>query len=562
MVPRIEHPHVARLLIGLMGLLFLGACSESAPTDSSGDSSRTASEMSGGAAARGDGDAAPSAASNAVDGRRPKRIILISLDTVGARHVGGYGDAKTPTLEKIAADGARYDRFYAASTYTLPSHMSMMTGLDPIEHGVVNLPSRLAPRVPTLASELRKAGYHTKAVTEGGFIGSIYGFDQGFDEVIERVADEIPKTTIWGVLDWMRTKEKTPYFLFIHTYVAHVPYGGFRNFRDRHPELDLPDEPEIIDLKKRFPVASINEPVPAPRDIPAELRFMCTFYNNVADTHRDVIGCGDRQFKSDFLESEHFDAYREGLVDAHREAIRRGDRMVGQIRDVLIELGQLDDTLLVVTSDHGDAIFEHGVHEHDYLPFDEVVKVPLVLSYPRRVEGGQVIRGLGWHLDLFPTILSLAGIRVDGDLHGMDLSGGLLGDESISDDRAIHPILLRPANRSPMPRRRMTLRGDYKFIEGHRIYGDPEGLLYDVQNSPGEDENLRESMPEVFAELRELALDFEGGLTPGEPIHRETKRPISPFPGDVEPFELSEEVRRGLAELGYLVGEEPVEGAQ
>jgi hypothetical protein len=95
---------------------------------------------------------------------RPKRIILISLDTVGARNVGGYSDAKTPNLDKIARDGVRFDRFYSASTYTLPSHMSMLTGLDVIEHGVVNLPSRLAPDVPTLATELGKAGYKMKAL--------------------------------------------------------------------------------------------------------------------------------------------------------------------------------------------------------------------------------------------------------------------------------------------------------------------------------------------------------------------------------------------------------------
>ena len=78
----------------------------------------------------------------------PTRIILISLDTVGAGHVGGYSDNSTPAIEAIAADGVRFDRFYAASSYTLPSHMSLMTGLDPIEHGVVNVPSRLAPRDP------------------------------------------------------------------------------------------------------------------------------------------------------------------------------------------------------------------------------------------------------------------------------------------------------------------------------------------------------------------------------------------------------------------------------
>ena len=357
----------------------------------------------------------------------------------------------------------------------------------------------------------------------------------------------------------MRAKKEAPYFLFVHTYIAHTPYRGFADFRDRHPELELPDEAGIAALKKKYNVGDMSIDMPAPRTIPVDVRQVCTFYNNMSEGHDDYMRCGDRFFKPDFLEIDHFETYRQGLVDAHRAGIRRGDRMVGQIRDLLIELGQLEDTLLVVTSDHGDAIFEHSVHEHDYTPYDEVVKVPLVLSYPRRIAGGQVVRELTWHLDLFPTILALAGIPTESGLNGIDLSGAVLGGDAIAADRAIYPLLLRPANRTHMPQRRMVYRGDYKFIEGHTEYGDPEGLLFDLAQSPGEDENLRRSEPELFAEMRELALDYDGALTPGEPIHRETKERISPFPGDVEPYELTDEVRRGLAEIGYLVGEDPLE---
>ena len=254
---------------------------------------------------------------------------------------------------------------------------------------------------------------------------------------------------------------------------------------------------------------------------------MCTFYNNVSNAHDDLLGCGDRRFKADFLDDPHFEVYRQGLVTAHRTAIRRGDRMVGQVRDLLIELGQWEDTLLIFSSDHGDAIFEHSVHGHDYVPFDEVVKVPLILSYPRRVKKGQVIPGLAWHLDLFPTILSLAQIPTSLDLHGKDLSEVIAGEAKIPEDRAIHPLLLRPTNRIYLPMRRMTLKGDFKFIPGHRFYGDPEGLLFNLESSPDEVDNLRKSEPETFAELRELSEIFEDSLTPGKPIHQQTHERIS-----------------------------------
>ena len=351
----------------------------------------------------------------------------------------------------------------------------------------------------------------------------------------------------------MRAKKDSAYFLFVHTYVAHTPYDGFAEFRARHPELPLPSDEQIAALKKIHNVGTTNERWPAPRTVPKGLRHICTYYNMLSESHDDFLRCGDRFLMPDFLGNRHFETYRQGLVDSHRASIRRGDRMVAQIRDVLIELDQLDDTLLIVTSDHGDAMYEHSVHEHDYLPFDEVIKIPLVLSFPNQIEGGQIFDELSWHLDLHSTILSLAGVPADAERRGIDLAPVLRGEEAAPTNRAIFPLLLRPANRSPMPAKRIVLRGDYKYIEGHELYGDAEGLLFDMKNAPGETQNLRQSLPERFEELRQLAIDYDGGLTPGDPVHFETRERISPFAGEVEPVEISESVRRGLAEIGYFL---------
>jgi hypothetical protein len=132
----------------------------------------------------------------------------------------------------------------------------------------------------------------------------------------------------------------------------------------------------------------------------------------------------------------------------------------------------------------------------------------------------------------------------------------IVDGEAISEDRAIHPVLLRPMNRSPLPMRRIALQGDYKFIEGHDAYGDPEGLLFNLRESPDENLNLRQSEPQVFANLRALSQRFDDGLTPGDPIHQSTEERISPFPGEVEPYGASEEVQRGLEALGYLFDRE------
>jgi arylsulfatase A-like enzyme len=483
---------------------------------------------------------------------RPGRIILISLDTVGAQHVGGYSNAKTPNLMKIAQEGARFERFYAAATYTLPSHMSIMTGLSALEHGVVNSASTLGPETPTLASQLAAAGYHTRGYHEGGFMNSDYGFAQGFRSYEQKDQKNLAGVSIWSVLDWMRQMEEEPYFLFIHTFVAHVPYRGFEDAKSNHPELRLPPPDEVARLKKQYNKNDYLSFYPASREIPAEIRHLCTFYNTLSNHPTDFLGCGDRFILDEFTTSARFAGYRDAMISAHRSEIGRGDTMIGQIRNQLRKSGQLENTLLVVTSDHGDEIFEHGRHGHDYSPYDEVVKVPLFLSYPERLRGGQVIEGLTWHLDLAPTILSLAGLPVPENLRGQDLSKVLSGEKSIAADRAIHPVLLRPANRNFLPMRRMVLQGDFKYIEGHEIYGDPEGLLFDLSASPLESENLREAKPRQFDSLATLSQSYAASLRPGSPIHQTSKRAISAFPGEVEPLEYPEERRNELEALGYL----------
>lgn len=507
-------------------------------------------------------EAVPSGGQSTASTPRPRRIILVSLDTAGARHFGGDADTKIPTLEAIAADGVRFERFYSASTYTLPSHMSMFTGLSPLEHGVVNNPSRLAPDVPTIASALHAAGYATRGVVEKGFVDPRYGFDQGFDEYIVRNVNDVVGLSIWSTLDWMRTQGDHPYFLFLHTYAPHSPYRGYRDYRRTHPELDLPDDAEIEALKAQYNKTDHNSFFPASREIPDELRHFCTFYNTMSDSPADFLGCGDRVILDDFLEDPKFEAYKEGFLEGHRGQIAVADRMLlGHVRDLLIELGQWEDTLFVVTSDHGDAIFEHSVHGHDYTPYNEVVKIPLYLSYPRRVPAGRVVHGLTWHLDLLPTILSLAGVPVPSGLHGRDLTPVILGEAEIPADRAIHPVLLRPTNRYPMPMRRMVIRGDYKYIEGHPAYGDPKGMLFDLKTSPGETENLRETKKETFSELEAISREYDASLELGHPRHQETGEEISPLPGEVEPWDAPEDVKQGLEALGYLFDHDEAQGA-
>ena len=499
-----------------------------------------------------EGAAAAPAAESGPD--RPGRIILVSMDTVRADHVGGGSPDVTPELAAIAAEGVRFSNFYAASSYTLPATMSIFTGLDVVEHGVWTKAATLGPGVATLAEQLAAAGYATIALHEGGYVGAEYGFDRGFGQYVANERRQMVGDVLPALLGWVRATGTDPYFLFLHTYVAHGPYGGFARYRDEHPERGLPSDSERAALRERYPRRGPGV-VSAASEAPDDVRETCTFYNQLREDADGFIGCGYSALSPRFRNSASFESDRAALLRSYADRIDRIDVALGQIRDLLIELDLWDDTLLIVTSDHGEAFFEHDLYQHDHVPFDEVLRVPLVVSYPRLLRDGpvRVVDRLTWHLDLMPTVLALAGIEAPAGLRGVDLTPDLLGDLPAQPERAIFPAVLRLERDGFGAMRRVVIDDRYKYIEGHPEYGDAEGLLFDRVEDPGETENLRQSRPEPYAERVQRALGYEEALRRRPAIDRYSGEPItiSPHEFRVETQMPPDEIE-ALRALGYL----------
>ncbi len=476
---------------------------------------------------------------------RPQRIVLISMDTVRADHVSGYGGDTTPQLRRIAEEGVLLRDFYAASTYTIPSHASIFTGLDPAEHGMSVLAARLGPGVTTLAQHLKDAGYRTQGYHEGGFIAGRFGFDRGFDSYEERPRISVAKQALPEILGWMRAQGEAPYFLFVHTYAAHYPYGGIERYRQEHPERGLPDDQEVRQLRSR--VAQRKPPFSE-----AE-KLRCIVYNHFTAKHGGAIGNGWNQLPEDFDETDWFDLDIDQIKTSYNQRITLVDEAIGKIRQTLEDLGQWEDTLLIALSDHGEAFFEHGLQRHDYIPFNEVLKVPCVISYPRLLasrSGSYEVPGLTWHLDIFPTVLSLAGIPTPVQDKGVDLTPVLRGQSPIDDQRVIHPAVLRPAHREQKPLRRVTLLQSAKFIAGHDHFGDQGGFLFDLSKDPQERVNLRDQETKKFRLLEARAKLYETTLRSFPAVHQDTGQPIQSSSSDQA--QLSPEELARLAELGYV----------
>ena len=424
-------------------------------------------------------------------GGPPQRIILVSMDTVRASEVNGYGGSSTPVLEEIAGAGVLFANAYASSTFTIPSHMSMFTGLHPLEHGVKNAETVLADSVSTLAEALRGAGYRTQAFHEGGYVSSRYGFDRGFEAYDELPRVAVVEEVLPRILEWLRAQDDRPYFLFLHTYAAHNPYGGYDEYRVLHPELGLRTREDLISILDNQQTTRIDR----------DTRVQLLLFNQLCDRRADRLGGVELLLPPGFDETPEADKYLDAIRWAYRRRIQRIDTAIGELRDTLLELDQWQDTLLIVTSDHGEAFFEHGLSWHGEVPFNEVLRIPLILSYPRALAHGsrRVEKSPVSHIDLLPTILGFAHVP-HAQSGGSDLRR-IIDAEATRVDRPIFAVVQEVPFKPEAPAREVVIDGRYKLVESRTRFAEAPGLLFDLETDPGEERNLFDERPDLRARL-------------------------------------------------------------
>lgn len=324
-------------------------------------------------------DAAPEAASPG----RP-HVILVSLDTLRADHLGihGYQRATSPAIDRFAAGATVFENAFATAPWTLPSHASMFTGLYPAAHGgghrapFVPLP---ADGPPTLAERLGDAGYHTLAFTAAGVVSRAQGLARGFADWNEWARVNL-RSVVPEVLDAFasarRAEPEQPVFLFLHTYDIHGPYEVPRDYRRR--------------------------PRPLP---PASEAARARWSRQQQMPHHR------------YLRLEQYQGAAQ-VIDAYDAGIRFVDAQLSLFFDTLEARGWLDDALVILTSDHGEAFLEHGLYiGHSYTLFDEELHVPLVVRTPGQEEPGRS-EGLVDLTDLVPLILETVGLAVPETLAG------------------------------------------------------------------------------------------------------------------------------------------------
>jgi arylsulfatase A-like enzyme len=326
-------------------------------------------------------------------------VVIISLDTLRADHTTMYGYERptTPNIEKWAREsGTLFRTAVAAAPWTLPSHVSLFTGLDSLVHGVIHTDPAPGSLV-TLAELLRDRGYATAAVTGGSYLNPRYGLSQGFDRhrsVGGDLETELERELAYAI-HWLQSySSPVPFFLFFHTYEVHDPYTPREPFLSRITGSEA--DPEIQDI--------VTSPTGADRD--QGFRPMRNLKLRFRDDNRppEVLPWSEVSTAVDYYDS--------GIAFA--------DRAIGELLDALAASEHADRTVVVLLADHGEAFGEHGFASHSSL-YDHDLLVPLIVA---PVAGTRVVREVETQVrlvDVMPTILDLVGAEAPAGLSGRSL---------------------------------------------------------------------------------------------------------------------------------------------
>jgi arylsulfatase A-like enzyme len=318
-------------------------------------------------------------------------VILISIDSLRADRMGLYGHDRdtSPAMSQLAAGGTYFESMRATTSWTLPSHMSILTGRSLLGHGVVSDDRRLTDDVPTLAESFSMAGYNTGAVVSAPYVESRYGFGRGFDEYDDTTIAFATNNASYKSVTapkvnetaeaWIAGRTENPFFLFLHYWDVHYDFAP-------GPPYDTMFDPDYEG------------------DVDGT-----DFYFNRA-VHVDM----------DQRDLDHVLALYDGeirLVDDH----------IAKLRAALARMGVAERTIIVVVSDHGEEFFEHGRKGHHRTLYEEVLHVPLIVYVPNMDMAVGSIADSASTIDIMPTLLGLTGLDQPAGLEGVDFTDVMTG---------------------------------------------------------------------------------------------------------------------------------------
>ena len=450
-----------------------------------------------------------------------RNILLVTIDTLRADHLSSYGYERdtSPVIDALAAEGVRFDNAIVQWPKTAPSFASIFTATYPKDNGIVRrVGLRLPQEFKMLAEVLKEQGFATHAVVSNGAVASEFNFDQGFDTYIETwkltpPADGQDPTGAGSVTRLAQAvigdhDPGQPFFLWVHYLDPHFPYEAPEPLTDMYENDAYFDPNEQIEIK----------------EVPI----------------RQMAGIGTDQVLNERTDL----AYYIARYDAE---IAYADAKIGELLEFMGDRGLLENTLTILTSDHGESLGEHSYYfDHGRFGFQPGLRVPLVFHYPGVLEP---------HVDpdpvelihLSPSILDFAGVELDENrwMQGRSLTPRLMGSS-----RGARPAFSQAGYATE--RKWQQIVQDRRFKLMNVIAGDEQRwvggkgvflTLYDLENDPGETVNVLDEFPEAAQRLSR-SLDQIWSAEPFPVLTDESAtRPER---------EMDDETESQLKALGYL----------
>jgi arylsulfatase A-like enzyme len=482
--------------------------------------------------------AEPEAAAPAPRPPANDNVVLISVDTLRADRLNCYGyEARktSPNIDAFAKEAILFENHEAASPWTTPTHMSLLTSLYPCQHGLTQ-PfgdlmddllgggqfNKLPEERVTLAEVLKDNGYATGAFTAGAALDPKIGFGQGFT-VYDTSMYKLGEANMKEMFGWLDRNSLDRFFLFWHTFEVHAPYL----------EADFLDDV--------LPAETVAQIRPGLEEIKKNL---VEFNPNVAERQK---------FKDQMttLLGRHGALTRDVCEALYTGGVLSFDRWFGQFIQYLRDKNLYDNTMIILTSDHGEEFGDHDADRfyggHGHTLYEEVIRVPLIIKLPRQQYAGTRISANVRTIDVMPTILDvLHRVPSKHEMKGVTLRAIWEGAEPDSSRVAMSESLIDPQEKK-------SIRVDqYKLIvtvdadtvaENGRCHVPEEPAeveLYDLQADPKEKSNLLAGDPEQ--RWRDLASSLEVSL----------RDRLSQEEGQADQVDLDYETLEKLKQMGYI----------
>ena len=365
-----------------------------------------------------------------------RNVVVLLIDTLRASKLRPYNPesrVRTPVLDGIAQRGVLFERAQSPENWTKPSVASVLTGLSPVTHGAKTDEARLPASAELVSEVFDGAGFATGSFIANGYVSDRFGFDQGWDDYnnyIREGGSTEAEDVFRQAGNFIEAHKDERFFVYIQTIDPHVPYDPPAEYLRQYDASEY---------------AGVVQPRQTPELLERAKRNEVTF--NAADRRR-------------------LEALHDGEISYH-------DHWLGQFMERLEQLGVAEDTLLVITADHGEEFMEHGSYGHGHSIFQELLAVPLIFHMPGRIPEGRRVPHAVSTLNIPQTVLDLTGVtglsRAEGRSLVPDLLGGVAPGPQVafSDFQDI---------------RRVALAGNYKLV----VRANLSSVLFDLGADPGE----------------------------------------------------------------------------